>query len=221
MVGHSVFPGFRFDHFVRFTRFAVRAAFALVVLSPCAGAADAPLCSSSDCGLASDGAYPNLVVGRLARVGGERELRQVQGWAMTHGYWQTLPRDAAPYLRDIRLVTITVPADGSDHAVTLFMQEEEFASAPLQVGDFVRYAPHDPAHEVPKGDADGLALYHGLTGCVALLCRRDDADCAARYRPGIYTAAQGRPVDLASGAAVADGAAIDPQTLLPLQTHNQ
>lgn len=217
MAGHAVF---RFDHVVRSTRFAVCAAFALVVLSPFAGAADVPICSSRTCGLASDGAYPNLVVGRLARVGGERELRQVQGWAITHGYWQALPRDAAPYLRDIRLVTLTVPSDVGTQDVTLFMQEEEFASAPLQVGDFVRYAPHDPTHEVPKGDADGLALYHGLTGCVALLCRRDDADCVTRYRPGVYTHARGQPVDLASGAVVADGAAIDPQTLLPIQTHN-
>lgn len=220
MVARSVVAVFRFDHGDRFARYALLSAFVLVVLAPFAGAADTSLCSSSNCGLASDGAYPNLVVGRLARVGGESELRQVQGWAMSHDYWQALPRDAAPYLRDIRLVTISVPANGGTQDVTLFMQEEEFTSAPLQVGDFVRYAPHDPAHEVPKGDADGLALYHGLTGCVALLCRRDDADCVTRYRSGVYTATRGQPVNLASGVVAADGATIDPQTMLPIPAHD-
>ena len=176
-----------------------------------------PVCGTRRCGLLIDGAYPNLVIGRLSHVGTPTDLSQVFHWAKTHGYWKSLPNSTAPYLRDVQMVTIDVSMGASRQLVTLFMLRTEFTAAPYHVGDLVRYAPHDAAHdESATGGADDLALFHDLTGCVAVLCQKGERACLARYRQGAFRRTDGQQVSMISGLPFSPGTRIDPISLLPL-----
>ncbi|MDA8093982.1 MAG: hypothetical protein M0T84_08740 [Betaproteobacteria bacterium] len=189
----------------------------LILPAALAHAASGGRCAGPRCGLLSDGAYSNLVIGRLVHVGTAADMRKVYRWAKTHGYWKSLPDATAPYLRDVKLVTIALPHSIANRPVSVFMQMEEYTAMPLAVGELVRYSPHDSAHEeAAKGDAAELAFFHGLTGCVAVLCQQNDPACIKRYRQGVFTKAQGKPVDLATGA-VASGTGINPVSLLPVR----
>lgn len=175
-------------------------------------------CSTARCGLLVDGAYPNLVIGRLAHVATPSNLQQTFEWAKAHGYWKQLPSRLKPYLRDVQQVTLEVKQGAVTHPVTLFMLHTEYAAAPYRVGDLVRYAPHDAAHdEAATGTADDLALFHGLTGCVATLCEKGDRACFARYRQGAFNPVHGQQVSLTSGKAMSPGVRIDPISLLPVR----
>jgi hypothetical protein len=196
---------------------------AVSIFATCLSAHAAPLpqsaqlCATARCGMVTDGAYKNYVIGRLTHVGSATDMKQVYHWAKTHGYWKHLPNSLAPYLKDVKLVTITLPPALASHPVTVFMQQEEYASAPYVVGDLVRYSPHGSDHEVPRGNADDIALYHGLTGCVATLCRQSDPACYKRYRQGVFTKMQGEQVSLQTGKIIPDGLHIDPISLLPVK----
>ncbi|MDA8383508.1 MAG: hypothetical protein M0037_10685 [Betaproteobacteria bacterium] len=144
-------------------------------------------------------------------------MRQVLGWAKAHGLWKSLPDSPTPYLRDVKLVTIALPHAVAQRPVTVFMQTDEYAAMPLASGELVRYSPHDSEHEeAATGDAAELALFHGLTGCIAVLCRQNDSACIKRYRQGVFTKAQGRPVAPATGA-IASSPGINPISLLPVR----
>lgn len=94
------------------------------------------------------------------------------------------------------------------------MQVEEYAAAPLAVGSLVRYSPHGVYHEAPpKAGPEELALFHGLTGCVAVLCGKNDLACFKRYRQGVFTKGQGRAVSLRTGRPIPGAAPIDPVSL--------
>ena len=193
-------------------------AFFLVVFSASAGGTSAlPLrCSDNQCGLRADGAYANLVIGRLEYVGSAADMATVFHWAKAHRYWKNLPLSAESYLRDVQLVTISVPKRLSSQPVTLFMLQSEYAAAPYHVGDLVRYAPHDAAHdEAAKGSPAYLALFHGLSGCVATLCQKNDKACFARYRQGAFNTTHGQSLDLETGRLIQGGIRIDPTSLLP------
>ena len=197
-------------------------ALAFLLASPSAHAAKSsrwPLhCSSAgQCGLRADGAYTNLVIGRLDYVGTATNMTDVFHWAKAHGYWKALPASTEPYLRDVQLVTISVPKGMASQPITLFMLRTEYDSAPYHVGDLVRYAPHDAAHdETAQGSPADLALFHGLTGCVATLCQKGDGACFARYRQGAFTTTHGQQVSLTTGHRVHGEAQIDPISLLPV-----
>lgn len=196
-------------------------ALAFLLASPAAHAAGndpSPLdCGAGQCGVLGDGAYSNLVIGRLDFVGTAADMTQVLHWAKAHGYWKTLPASTEPYVRDVQLVTIAVPKGMASQPITLFMLRTEYDSAPYHVGDLVRYAPHDAAHdETAQGSPADLALFHGLTGCVATLCQKGDGACLARYRQGAFTTAHGQQVSLTTGHRVHGGAQIDPISLLPI-----
>lgn len=198
---------------------SVLLAFAFLLSIPSARAAgsDPSLlhCNADHCGLLADGAYSNLVIGRLADVGADADMTRVFHWAKAHGYWKNLPAAVQPYLRDVKLVTI---AGEAGHPVTLFMLQTEYASAPYHVGDLVRYAPHDAAHdETAQGGPADLALFHGLTGCVATLCQKGDGACFKRYRQGAFTTTDGQQVSLATGHLMPEGARVDPVSLLPVR----
>lgn len=178
---------------------------------------DALPCAGDRCGLHANGPYPNYVIGTLAHVGTDADMARVFEWAKRHGYWQALPASVKPYLEDVALVTIRLPSALARHPVTVFVTRQESSLAPYRVGDLVRYSPHGADHEIPpKPDADDAALFHGLTGCVALLCRKRDHACQKRYLQGVFTKAQGRQVDLRTGRVIAGGLRIDPVSLLPV-----
>lgn len=145
-------------------------------------------------------------------------MKGVLEWAKKHGYWESLPGSASPYLEDVKLVTIELPHSMAQHPVTVFVTSEEYAEAPYRVGDMVRYSPHGSDHETPpRRDADDIALFHGLTGCVALLCHKNDRTCEKRYTRGVFTKAAGEQVDLHTGRVVPGGLRIDPVSLLPMK----
>ena len=196
-------------------------AFAFLLSIPSARAAGSdpsPHCTVDHCGLLADGAYSNLVIGRLDDVGTDADMTQIFRWAKAHGYWKNLPAAVQPYLRDVKLVTIAVPEGMAGRPVTLFMLKTEYASAPYHVGDLVRYAPHDAAHdETAQGGPADLALFHGLTGCVATLCQKGDGACFKRYRQGAFSTTHGQQVSLATGHLMPEGARIDPVSLLPVR----
>lgn len=173
-------------------------------------------CVTNRCGLHANGPYPNYVIGTLAHVGTDADVTRVFDWAKHHGYWQSLPDSVSPYLQDVALVTIRLPRAVARSPVTVFVTRQELRGSPYRVGDLVRYSPHGSDHEIPpKKDADDAALFHGLTGCVALLCHKGDRACAKRYRQGVFTKAQGRQVDLQTGQVMPGGLRIDPISLLP------
>lgn len=174
-------------------------------------------CATDHCGLHADGPYPDYVIGTLVHIGTDADLQQVYAWAKQHGYWKSLPDSVTPYLQDVKLVTIKLPRSMAPDPVTVFVTQQEYRVSPYRVGDLVRYSPHGFDHEIPpKKDAADAALFHGLTGCVALLCRQGDRDCAKRYVQGVFTKAQGEQVDLRTGQVMADGLRIDPVSLLPV-----
>ncbi len=177
--------------------------------------ADASVCELEHCGLYADGTYPNLVIGTLTHIGTDEEMQQVFHWAKSHGFWKALPDSVDPYRRDLKLVTQTLPPDQGGKTITLIMQREEYKAAPYAVGDLVRYAPHDHAHEAARGGADDIALFHGLSGCVATLCRKGDPACAQPYTQGVFDAARGTPINIATGKST-PGHRIDPTSLLPV-----
>lgn len=198
-----------------FRRYLLVAVTCLFMAANSFGAAS-PDCVHHRCGLLANGTYRNLVIGRVLHVGSAADMTRVYHWAKAHGYWKSLPNTLSPYLHDVRLVTLALPHSVSKRPVTVFMQIEEYAAAPLSIGSLVRYSPHGVHHDVPaKADAEELALYHGLTGCVAVLCRKHDAACFKRYRQGVFTKAHGQPVSLRSGKPIPGGAAINPVSLFP------
>lgn len=143
-------------------------------------------------------------------------MTRVYYWAKAHGYWKSLPDSPEPYLQHLTMVTIALPGAQANHPVTVFLQNEEFSTSPLAVGTLVRYSPHGQRHEAPPhADARELALYHGLTGCVATLCRPHDSACFKRYRQGIFTKTAGKPVNPRTGTIMQGEGGIDPVSLLP------
>lgn len=98
----------------------------------------------------------------------------------------------------------------------LLMGRDEFAAVPLEAGDLVRYAPHRRSHETPSGDAAARAVYWGVTGCIAVLCKARDPGCFARYRPGFYSRETGQPLDPLRRTPRPGGLAVDTGTWLPV-----
>lgn len=173
-------------------------------------------CAHNKCDLHANGAYRNLVIGRLVGVGSKADLLRVYHWAKAHGDWKSLPNSPAPYLRYTRVVYIALPPAIAKHPVAVFIQAEEYDPALFTPGALVRYSPHGTRHEAPpQSGKAGHALFHGLTGCVATLCGPHAAACASHYRQGVYTKAHGLPVNLHTGAVIPNGVGIDPISLMP------
>lgn len=192
-----------------------RLAALFVFLIVCSPARAAVACSGTHCGLLTDGAYKNYVIGTLTHIGTKADLKRVYHWARTHGYWKRLPHSTAPYLKYVELVTITPSGKPGARPVTVFMQRSEFNAAPYTEGDLVRYTPHTSDLEAPKGHPDGMKLFHGLTGCVATLCSQTDKPCLSQYRMGLFTKHDGKAISLKTGRILKNDPGIDPVSLLP------
>lgn len=184
-----------------------------------ASAAQLPDCNDGEkCGLMADGPYGSYVIGMLTHIGSDDDLRRVFRWAKQNGYWKLLPNNEESYIRRVKLVTIKYPGPISPLEATVFMERSEFESAPYELGDFVRYTPHDGTHDTPPDDREAYILFHGLTGCVAVLCTKGDAACSARYQAGLFSKDTGQQIDPLTGQQKRQGIDIDPISLLP-DTH--
>lgn len=186
-----------------------------VVLMVCAPARASAACAVNHCGLLTDGAYKNYVIGTLTHIGTKADIERVYRWARTHGYWKSLPHATGPYLKYVELVTITPSEKPGARRVTVFMQRSEFNAAPYTEGDLVRYTPHTSDMEAPKGHPAGMKLFRGLTGCVATLCSQTDKPCLSRYRMGLFTKHEGKAISLKTGRILKNDTGIDPVSLLP------
>lgn len=189
---------------------------ALFVVSIAGPSAHAAIhCSGNHCGLLTDGAYKNYVIGTLTHIGTNADIERVYRWARTHGYWKSLPHATAPYLKYVELVTITPSEKPGARPVIVFMQRSEFNAAPYTEGDLVRYTPHTSDMEAPRGHPDGMKLFRGLTGCVATLCSQTDKPCLSQYRMGLFTKHEGKAISLKTGRILKNDTGIDPVSLLP------
>lgn len=195
---------------------ALWACLALLGISPL-WAASAFDCANRQCGLQRDGAYPHVVVGTIQQIGAGKESERVFRWARKHGWWQALPNDAARFAKTIRPVALRTRTPVGPLLITNLMGDDEFQTAPLQVGDLVRYSPHGRSHERPAEDTPEAWAYWKLYGCIQVLCRVKDKDCMSRYRPGVYSRDSGEPVDIKTDKPLPGGVAIDPSSYLPRQ----
>ena len=201
--------------FSAFMGLCVRLAAVIFVLAVCSTARAAVHCAGDHCGLLTDGAYKNYVIGTLTHIGTKADIKRVYRWARAHGYWKNLPYYTAPYLKYVELVTIAPSGKPDVRPVTVFMQRSEFNAAPYIVGDLVRYTPHTSDMEAPKGHPAGMALFRGLTGCVATLCSQTDKPCLSQYRMGLFNKHDGKAISLKTGRILKNDNGIDPVSLLP------
>lgn len=162
------------------------------------------------CRFASDKAFDKFVVGDVVHVADADELHTVFSQAKARGYWKTLPPNFSIYPETVRLVSIRFSSQ--EPPVSLFMMRNEFDAAPLNVGDFVRYRPHDLSWESPD-NPEQEALFTDLTGCIALLCAKEDAACKNEFVIGIY-ALDGKAYNL-QGEALSGVTSVNPETLKP------
>ncbi len=176
-------------------------------------------CNEPHCTLASDGAYKNLIIGKLVHVGTTKEMNEVFTWAKSHGYWQDLPAEFAPYPKFTKMVTIAVSeGEQKGKKLTVFMTREEYESAKYNIGDMVRYSPHDPNWEAPT-NPQARKLFYGVTGCVATICGQNNAACLGRYKEGIFNP-EGQQISLDTGQPISNGWEINPRSLLPILPAN-
>ncbi|WP_157622821.1 hypothetical protein [Solimonas soli] len=190
----------------------------LGLLATAAHAAPAAVCAHPQlCSLLVDGAYGNYVIGTLIYVGNSAAVRSLVASAKARGLWKHLPTDAEQYVRRVKPVAIQHEEDGKLVTSTVFMEVAEFEAAPLRIGDLVRYTPHDGSVDPPPNDPQAAALFHGLTGCVATLCARDDQRCMSQYRSGLFAKKTGIQIDYRTLKPKSSGLSIDPVSLIPKQ----
>ncbi|MFY9180090.1 MAG: hypothetical protein WAO12_09985 [Venatoribacter sp.] len=173
-------------------------------------------CLNSLCQLATDGAYENLIVGKLVHVASDTEFQQVFDWAKSQEKWQHLPTDFAHYQQSVKLVSIQF----SDTAqpVSVFLTKNEYDAAPFEPGAMVRYRPHNNDWEAPQNEEE-RTLFYELTGCVATICAASDQPCQARYVSGVFNLT-GQAIQPFSNAILSPDIIIDPVSLLPSKEAN-
>lgn len=172
-------------------------------------------CARQRCGLQGDGAYPHLVIGTLQHIGQGKDSEQVFRWARKQGWWQPLPDDARRFAQTIRPVSLRTQSPAGPVRITSLMGDDEFQTAPLQVGDLVRYSPHDENHTRPKIDTPAAWAYWNLIGCIQVLCRVQDKACMSRYRQGVYDRKSGVALEVGTRKPITGGPVIDPVSYLP------
>jgi hypothetical protein len=177
----------------------------------------APLAHASafECAQRCDGlredAYPHLVVGTVDGVASAQQSAALFQAMRKAKRWMALPADPETFRQAVQPVSIRVP---SGRSFMVLITRQEAQAAPLQVGDFVRYAPHRSVNEKPPAQADALA-YWRTTGCIAVLCRGGDGACIGGYRGGVYQATDGVALTSDGERADPDAPRIDPHSMRP------
>ncbi len=203
------------QHFYHIFRKSILAFVISSTVSMNSFAADPFNCQHNRCGLQGDGTYPNLVLGTVEHIGQGKDSEQVYHWAHQHGWWKTLPDDAHKFAKNVHPILIKVPTVKGSALVIGLMTDDEFQTAPLQIGDFVRYSPHDANHPHPKENTPDAWAYWRLVGCVQVICRASDKKCMQGFRFGVYQLKTGIPIDLKTGKTTPAVPGIDPITYAP------
>lgn len=167
-------------------------------------------CADFSCGLSTEGSFPYLAVGRVAAVADAAQSSMLFRHMRRQGGWKALPEDDLRFGREIQTLVI----DAGDRLMAVNMSRAEMAAAPIQPGDFVRYAPHHGAFEKPPEEAVAAAFW-AIDGCVAILCRAGDDACVRRYMPGVFDKSSGMQMSLAPPRVLPNGRTVDVDTLLP------
>ena len=166
-------------------------------------------CDAMACGIPPDGAYDQLILGKVAGVGTAKDAQAMFKRLRAARHWQALPENPKQFSQSL----IPIVIDSSRGVMTVLMARWEFAEVPLHPGDLVRYSPHNGGVEPPP--ADSVAhKYWDIDGCVLVLCRAGDIQCPERYISGIYRKRDGVAVAAADLQPLPGVAAIDPETML-------
>jgi hypothetical protein len=198
----------------------------LLAVAPVRTATSAPLdspnpdarivCQAHSCLVASEAAFPSLVIGEVTRVDDVSQARSWWSAVRAQGAWAALPEDANAFARLVRPVTIRTADRANPRAPTLaltvLMTQFELDSEAMPPGTLVRYLPHGAGHERPPKEIPELAPWWDITGCVLVICLAADAACKERYLPGVYERDTGRGVDWRSGVPTTTAPLIDART---------
>ena len=182
-------------------------------------------CQHNHCGLLTEQAPPDILVGQVEAVATTKQSLHVFDWARTHQYWHDVPVNAPGYPAFVVLLSLSIPTiehrQPSHRSVTVAMTREEYDSGPIQPGAMIRYAPHafygdNAAYRNARTHQDPVKeSYWWTLGCVAQLCAPEDTQCIAHYQPGRFNWHTGAQLNLTTGASTPNGAEIDTLTLLP------
>lgn len=165
-------------------------------------------CAHQKCGIAIDAPYPNLVVGTLDGVATPAQTAEIFTNAQKLGLWHLFPADSAAFVAKIKLVSIRVAPGRS---LTILTSPAETGLSSLQIGQFVRFAPHRGLHEKPQPNNP----YWVGIGCVVILCNTPgDEACMAHFRPGLYRL-DGAQLNESGHHVVPGGIIIDKYSMLP------
>jgi len=166
------------------------------------------------CGLPSDGAYQNVVLGTVVDIADKATQEKIFHWAKAHHYWSKLPDDAAAFHEAIQIMAVETPDGNNLKTLTLLMGRKDFSASNIKQGDYVRHTPHPLKQAALPGYANNPKdEYWAVFGCIAVLCSVQDLTCPSRYQSGIYSL-EGQPL----GDAAVFAQPIDPVTYLPIKT---
>jgi hypothetical protein len=154
---------------------------------------------------------PYLLVGKVASVASTVQSRELFSEMRTKGRWKSLPSSDVRFANEIQTLVI----DLGDRLTAVNMSRAEMVAAPIQPGDFVRYAPHHGAFEKPPADPVA-ATFWSIDGCVAILCRAGDTKCVERYKSGAFDKVSGAEMSLSPPRVRSGGRVIDVNTLVPI-----
>ena len=166
------------------------------------------------CGLRSDTAYNYQVVGSFLKTATRAQSDALFKKLRTDGLWLFLPNDPKQFYDEIAIVSVSVDKPGFK-PITVMIPRFEADAGDFKVGDLVRYSPHLFGHEKPPVDTPLARQYWSLTGCVIILCRKEDKACFKDYHPAIYKFPEGKELNF-NHAVVQDGITIDPNNMRPI-----
>lgn len=169
------------------------------------------ICSGSDCEIIKEIPYKNLVVGIFQSSLDSRQTGKYFHEARSQGVLGNLPDDESRFAQAIQPVVVQI--DQTTAKIYLISQQEAKASE-FHSGDLVRFSPHRGGREMPPSHDPAAVTYWNTLGCVAVLCRAEDAACRQRYKEGIYRLSDGQALNV-NGEPIADHSAIDPGSMLP------
>lgn len=168
-------------------------------------------CFSLQCGVPPHGAFPNLVIGRVAAIADAGQAEILFNGMRRRGRWSGLPSGSKLFWKNLQPVAIDV---GHGAVMVTLTSQSEMHAAPLDVGDFVRYSPHRGKYEVPPTD-ETAAAYWRVDGCVAVLCRAGDKPCMKQYVSGLFRTSDGEQISPRTLTPLERGTFVDVQTMLP------
>lgn len=190
-------------------------------------------CEQDRCALFRHQGYHRVIVGQIDGIGTEQDVRDFYDYGLARGYWPDMPKIERQALIDkTRLVWIRF-GDGASpaqwkkmqqgahqkmpHRIAVPMDLDEFQNFKLEVGYWVRYAPHNPNHASNDQTPVGLTVYNHVTGCVLFLCNQKHFDgCSKQYLSGVYRRDNGKSINYLNDSENKHFISIQPKLYTPI-----